>query len=127
MLEININLPEIEEPKTRLSSAIVVPAGSKELAVDSSVANERKSNVGALFPHSPRKALQANWAVRKPTHKGRHSSNIPRALTHTNARLEFVQPKKSNALVSSRFPAGASGVSLNKRQRTQESQRNLSR
>lgn len=94
VLEINANLSDIDDPKPRLSSAVVVPAGSNELAVNSSVTTTHKERSVALFPHSPKKV--SDWAVRKPSHHGRHTSNIPRTLANTNTHLESTKNRNNN-------------------------------
>lgn len=119
VLDINITLPDIDEPKPRLSSAVVVPSGSSELVVNSSVASERKSRSLPLFPHPPRKATSAEWAVRKPSNYGRHSSNIPRAPTHTITQLDVANNNKVNASLSNRLPNRLVGASSAQPVRTQ--------
>lgn len=118
MLDININLPEIEEPKQRLSSVVVVPTGSKELVVDSTAV--KQSGVH-LFPHPPRKVATAEWAVRKPTNHGRHSSNIPRTPTHTITQLKEANNNNGNASSSKRLPNKLVGASSAQTTRAQVS------
>lgn len=131
VLDISVNLPEIDEPKPRLSSVVVVPSGSKELEVNSTAANERKSSGAQLFPHPPRKISTTDWAVRKPTHHGRHSSNIPRAQTHTSAQAKGANNNNNNnkrASLPNRLPNKSEGASSNQSVRAQVSvQRNTSR
>lgn len=97
-----------------MGSAIVKTAGSIELAFDSSDATKRTVNNNNLFPHPPRKASSADWAIRKPSNQTRHSSDIPR-VQHT------IRPfNNASATTSARIPVKAKGPALKQPERARE-------
>lgn len=101
-----------ERKPNRLSSVAVASDGSKkkELSVVSATADAHKSSnrERELFPHPPRKV--AEWAVRKPSHHGRHSSNIPRGKTNTITHSDSTKRSNGNTLSVS-FANKATGAS----------------